>query len=284
MPPKYLSNNLSESNLFDIYSFAQLYQNNLANRRITFIYEGNGKLNFFTATFKDENFAHLVGLSSQTKGYTAEDIFHDCVISNLDLKKCCLSQKIKVVRNKLEVARPLMQISVKCDSFGEYDKFTGIKIKSDSMVSSSPLGIMSFVKDTNNKKNYVPNSILKVSFADVTRTSTQSKILWTIEHDIRQFHKSSARLCKKLNNFNKSDREKLGIFLVQNYGELFEQKEDVSEISSFVFGDKKELKRLAQKPEPPNTKISRCTDEANERNATLGTNKNKTINNGKRER
>ena len=181
-----------------IYQAASFYKKNLVDKDISFIFLTNGKIDEITCYFAKENFAHLVGLKSKPKpkGISATEIYQQCLDCHLEQNRCLLTHRKGVVQSKLDIINDLMKIDSNCQLIAQLDETLGIRVKSDSLINTSSMSVMSF---SCNGDVYIPNSALKRDIREISLDETRSSILCSIIKDKKNNYLLGMQNFKDLN-------------------------------------------------------------------------------------
>lgn len=153
-----------------IISAAFLYQSNLVDTNILFVFDtGNKQYGSFQAEFRAHHFAHLTGavLISSEGGppLTANRFFEKCVSRTLSMSDFELS-KDNATYLKSQVILELMKICSTAKMVGEYDCSHPL-LYTEKLVGNVR-GCMGFLQDADSQY-LVPNTLLHVSTRDIVR-------------------------------------------------------------------------------------------------------------------
>lgn len=145
-----------------IYAAAELYEKNLVNKNVLFVYENNKdhKLCYLETKFLDRNFLHLTGIEYNG---SAKRFYKDCLNKRLYMPAISIEESKRVFTYlKLDVLINAMSINEIARSVGDFD-FHREKVKVEKMVGNVSLCV-GFSKFTNNDKEtryYYPQTLLK---------------------------------------------------------------------------------------------------------------------------
>lgn len=147
-----------------IYTAAELYEKNLNNKNVLFVYEKKKEhqLCGFETRFLDRNFLHLTGIKYNG---SAKHFYKDCLNKKLYMPAISINENKKTFTYlKLDVLINAMSINEVARSVGDFD-FHREQVKVEKMVGNVSLCV-GFSKFTNNGKEikyYYPKTLLKDS-------------------------------------------------------------------------------------------------------------------------
>lgn len=186
-----------ETALAIIKDSAKIYNKNLCNKNVMFIFETKNKQQMYVETlFLPNHFRHLTGFSENRKGkkISATNFYLDCLKNKISPND--LIQENPFALKKLNVLPSLMKIDQISKMFGEYDKYSGILLQTEK-ISGNENACMGFVKDG---KYYVPNTSLNENIKKIT-TNT-SKIIGILKKESYQKKYTEFIYIKKGYNIN----------------------------------------------------------------------------------
>jgi hypothetical protein len=138
-----------------ILSCANLYNDQLLNRKFLFIYrDKNGKYGHIEVLFRKKHFMHLTG-SDRTDDNTAIHFFSKCIDNTLSIKDIV---KTNMMDLKLAVLPSLMKIHKNARMIGSFKGEPLQQLLTDKLVGHSK-GCMGFVLD-HDEDFLVPNTVL----------------------------------------------------------------------------------------------------------------------------
>lgn len=145
---------------------AKVYNDNLLNKNVLFLYqESQNGLNYLETTFLARNFVRLTGVELQGLNKIKPTYFFKKALNNRlsenDIGFKCDGTTVL----KLEVIPQLMRIKTTAKMIGEFHdcKFS---LYTDKVVGGSN-SCMGFVEDENNKRFFIPNTLLKKDLRDI---------------------------------------------------------------------------------------------------------------------
>lgn len=140
---------------------ALLYQKNLLNKNIMFVFENkDNSLSYIETLFRDKNFQHLTGLKYK---YNSKRFFNDCIANVISPNDIFISDdKIVFTYLKLEVLLSAMSINKIAKRIGDYN-YHREKVQIEKVIGNVSLCIG--FSNTNEKgkvlKYYYPQTLLK---------------------------------------------------------------------------------------------------------------------------
>ena len=138
------------------------FENNLKNKNVLFLYEKDRKIYYIETAFFSRNFLHLTGLRIANK-YTisATEFYSMCLRKKLSIEHFELSTD-GTTRQKLQVLPQVMNIHRNAKMIGYYNgKHPRL---STDIITGTIFSCLGFKED---KKFYVPNTVLKEDIRDV---------------------------------------------------------------------------------------------------------------------
>lgn len=149
-----------------IQESARLYQKNLVNRNLIFIYLENGKYNYLEAMFLRTNFLHLTGVEL-SEGINSNRFYDKCLSNNLSDNDFEFKTD-GTTRMKLEVIQQLMCINRSANMVGHY-KGGKPTLETDKLAGGVN-GCLAFIESKESPEIYVPNSALKDDIRNISDT------------------------------------------------------------------------------------------------------------------
>ena len=159
---------------------AKLYNENLENKNLLFIFGAEKSPEFFEASFLPRNFLHLTGVK----------IFEERVGGSVDFYERCLRGKLSpsdfsfadngTTDMKLSILPQLMKIQICAKMVGTYDFAKSVLFT--EKVAGNIYACMGFVKENN---YYIPNTALREDIRDIS-VRPQKRILAIFKKDIPQ--------------------------------------------------------------------------------------------------
>lgn len=138
---------------------AKLYESNLLNQNIVFIYSKEGKLKFYEVIFLKEHFKHLTGVKSRLNAY---EFFYRATKNRLRLEDFDYKNNTTILK---------LDNLLKCMSIGQYSKMIGeykqnkYYLSIEKLVGNNNLAI-GF--DSGETINY-PKTLLKADIREYTQ-------------------------------------------------------------------------------------------------------------------
>lgn len=155
-----------------IIDAADLYQNNLLNTNILFVYKSEKDVAFFEAAFKEEYFAHLTGAVYNKAAMSAEDFYTRCATHRLSINDFELA-KDNSTYLKSTVLCELMKVHRTAKAVGEYNSSRPL-LYTEKLVGNVR-GCMGFCKPVEENGNglLIPNTVLRTDIRDITSGTHQ---------------------------------------------------------------------------------------------------------------
>ena len=156
-----MKNRYTENEIIkNICESAQLYQKNLLNKNIMFVFENNNTLSFIETLFKDYNFKHLTGISYKK---SSKQFFCDCINRKISPKNIIFEkEKIPFTYLKMEVLTSAMSINKIAKRLGDYD-YNKEKLEIEKVIGNVRLclGFSNILNNGRRTRYYYPKTLLK---------------------------------------------------------------------------------------------------------------------------
>lgn len=164
---------LKENEKQSIYKAAKIYEEYLLNKTINILaYEDDRKI-IFSATNRENNFAHLVGLSHVPRKNTAFDIYNKSINRTLRSKDVLSTNGRKAMNKKLSIFECLSTLYDESLTIGKLKKNLKIKLESDLLVGKNYLSLSFLDRD---KDLMVINSLLNEDIGNLLIKETKKEI------------------------------------------------------------------------------------------------------------
>lgn len=160
----------------EITECAKIYDKNLKNKNIMFIYIENQEVKHIETKFLTSNFMHLTGVI--IKNENANSFYNKCIKKHLKEQNMEF-RKDGNTQRKIEVLKRNMFINKNARLIGNYNK-TNILLFSEKLIGNT-YSSLGFIK---NQKYYVPNTSLKKDIRKISYNN--SKIICILSKDIQE--------------------------------------------------------------------------------------------------
>ncbi len=146
--------------LREIIESVKIYNENLLNKNLLFIYKDNKKFSYIETKFLKSNFYHLTGLES--KNINPKFFYEKCLNNKIKENEIKI-RKDGTTMLKISVLRSLMNIHKNAKIIGDFNH-TGIVLSTEKLVgnTTSCLGLKRI------DKFYICNTLLKVDIRKVS--------------------------------------------------------------------------------------------------------------------
>ncbi len=144
----------------EIVECAKIYNDNLNNKNLLFIYKENEKLNYIETKFLKSNFFHLTGLES--KNINPNYFYEKCLNNKISENDIELKKNGTTIL-KLSVLRNLMYINKNAKLIGNFNR-NGILLSTEKLIgnTSACLGLRKI------NKYYICNTVLKTDIREIS--------------------------------------------------------------------------------------------------------------------
>lgn len=159
---------------------AKIYNENLENKNLLFIFGAEKSPEFFEASFLPRNFLHLTGIK----------IFEEKIFGSVDFYERCLRGKLSpsdfsfadngTTDMKLSILPKLMKIQTCAKMVGIYD-YTKSVLYTEK-IAGNIYACMGFIKEND---YYIPNTALREDIRDIS-LRPQKRVLAIFKKDIPQ--------------------------------------------------------------------------------------------------
>lgn len=209
---------------------AKIYQENLLNKNIMFVYEDKDVYSYLETEFKDYNFKHLTGVNYNK---SSKQFFYDCLNGKMSPNNIIIDKnKFAFTYLKMEVLVSAMSIDKVAKRIGDYD-FNKANIEIEKVVGNIRLclGFSNITKKGKKSKYYFPKTLLKDKINNNCNNTYKVFAIFSKEKKEEVYRKITylssncllQELYKNLRNFNlidflnlysknKDDKNKIDIF------------------------------------------------------------------------
>lgn len=164
-----------------IVESAKLYQMNLENKNLLFIFLENNKTQFLETMFTGSNFLHLTGVQTDKKLMSANSFYKKCINSRLSLDEFDFKRDGTTVL-KIPILKQLMSVSRISKMIGNFNCIKPILYT--EKVAGNTNACLGFIRD-NKSDYYVPVTALKEDIRDITE-SPQARVIAIFQKDITE--------------------------------------------------------------------------------------------------
>ncbi len=165
-----------------LHQYAQEYHYKLENKEIIFIYCQNQKtISYIETVFYPYNFLHLTGLKIINSKILNSKDFYQKLLKNR-IKPQDFEFKNNVSKWKLEAMPQIMKIDVLANQIGDFMRI-GNLLKTDILIGTTR-NVCLGLKFLENKKIYVPNTVLKEDIRKIT--SNRYRIIVILKKNIKE--------------------------------------------------------------------------------------------------
>ncbi|MEG0020798.1 MAG: PBECR4 domain-containing protein, partial [Oscillospiraceae bacterium] len=163
---------------------AKIYDTNLANKNILFLFKSSGnKIEYFEAVFLPQHFLHLTGVQPAPKKTSTINFYKKCLTGKLSPHDFSFAPN-GTTDMKLQVLQSLMKIDKTAKMVGEFN-FSKSMLHTEKLAGSI-VACLGFAKN-NKTRYYFPNTALKEDIRDLT-VKPQQRIIAILKKGVKDTH------------------------------------------------------------------------------------------------
>jgi len=187
-----------------IIKCANLYNKNLENKNIIFVFGNLDRIFFFESTYLAKHFLHLTGVTLNPNIYSgSSDFYKKCLRSELSVDDFSVPLDGNTAK-KLTVLPQLMQIFKTAKMVGDYN-FSKSRLLTEKLTGNIT-ACMGFVRDD---IYYIPNTVLKEDMRDITNKPQQRMLAIFRKRIFDQQYNELTYIAKDIYIESLSNNEKL---------------------------------------------------------------------------